>query len=160
MRLLSKVSSGILLMGIVALSSCSKDDGGGTPTPGDDNPIKTAKITITITGGNSRNLNVTIAGVNTAAETNVWKVDGAAPGNDAAVTFNSEDFPGTGSTTHTIELAKAVNNFGFNIYAGVLSGGTNYKLYYKVVVNGVTKDEVTTNITASTDYSKSLRYTQ
>lgn len=157
---LIRMSFGLLLMAGISLSSCSKNDNDPISDPGDGNKIKSARITLTVTGGNSKSIDISAGGVNTAGETNIFKVDGSGPGNDALVTFDEKDFPGTGSTTHTLDLDKPVNNLSLNIYAGVLSGTSSYKLYYKVVVNGTTREEVTTDIVAGTDYSKFLRYTE
>ncbi len=155
-KFLRKVVFLAVLSAVVLLSSCGKDH--------DDNgnigdKVKTAKITLRITGGNSKNLTIAVGGANTQGEANLWKVDGVAS-NEAAILFDKDDFPGTGSNTHTLELTKAANNISLNISAGTFTGGTNYKFYYKVEVNGAVKDEATVTITADTDFTKNLRYTE
>lgn len=132
-------------MAALTLSSCSKDGGTNNPAIPDMDKVKTAKITITVTGAEDDDY-VSFVMVGGAANGNatVWKVNGDIMNNQSSVSLGEQDF--TTTTTYTIELTKPVSviDFGYQCinYNG-LDSTVPLSFTYKVVVNGEVENEGT-----------------
>lgn len=152
---LTKMSIMAALIAAIAFPSCSRKNDDGNI--GDK--VKTAKFTVTVTGGSAKVLSIIIGGANTSGGTSTWKLNGTEV-NDAVINLDQSDFPGTTAKTYTAELVQPANNVSMNITGETPTSGTPYTIYYKCEVNGVKKDEATVSVTSANGFSKQLRYTE
>ena len=129
----------LMALGLVfGISSCRSDDN-GTPNPGLPSGNK-YKITFTLNGVDPNdNVSFSLAGTNTSADTNVWKINGQTQAGQMGIGLTDDNF--TGSTkTYVIEsnfpivsIASGLNIVNYN--PGTITGSIKIEKGGNEVVN-------------------------
>jgi len=152
-----------LFMGLISAPGlfvgCSKDKADSPDS--DDNKIKTAKFTVTVSGATSGSIiSVGASGNNTAGELGIWKVNGEDRGDEAIIALNADDF--TGSTqTYVLEITKPVFRIGINLTGDLIDDAAPYKISYKAEINNkVVKDDPNVTVDQTHDYLHTYMYDQ
>ncbi|MBZ4189404.1 hypothetical protein [Niabella beijingensis] len=149
-----------LFMTVIALpalfSSCGKDK-----STADDNKIKTAKFTFTVTGAaNGSVVSISASGNNTAGKTAIWKVNGQIRSGEDAIVLNAANFTGN-TKTYVLEITEPLFKIGINLAGELAESGTPFKISYRAEVNGNTvKDEQSVTVDQTHGYLRMYTYNE
>ncbi|MDD3789510.1 MAG: hypothetical protein PHO94_12560 [Petrimonas sp.] len=139
----------ILCIGIIAFTSCSKDDG---PS---GSKGKTAKFTISAPGLDGEDFVLfAFTGSNGAQIVKTpWKINGVTQDNQTNIRIENEHL--TGGKTVIVETAVPLDNI--IVTFGGHSDETPYTLKFKAEINGKVENEISDQVTGAT-YSKQFTY--
>ena len=140
----------ILCVGIIAFTSCSKDDGPG------GSKGKTGKFTISAPGLNLEEDDQVIitftGGSGTGGSTTAWKVNGITQSNQVAIRIETEMF--AGGKTVVVETATPLEVMAMVV--GGINYGEPFTLKFKAEVNGKVENDISESVVET--FSKQLSY--
>lgn len=140
----------ILFIGVIALNSCSKDDGPGSSKG------KTGKFTISAPGLTGEDIVIiAFTGSNGAQLVKTpWKINGVAQENQTNIQIKNEHL--AEGKTVIVETAVPLDNIIVTL--GGSSDGTPFTLKFKAEINGKVENEISEQISDGT-FSKQFTYT-